>query len=316
MSCNTIDTNDCGCSHEHDSKCIFYTGQNLTCIDVVSGDDLTTVLANINNTICSLTPSSVPTVVLQEGSGIDVTSTTVDGITTYTIALDSSITTALSAIGVSIATINACLSSTVREIVSTTLYITEVNSTSCGKKILIESIAPSSIPLEAGIIYNNTSPGSTNGGGGIQMLKALNTDYIQYYNLTTGDVIEFTFTGQLLSNNGLVDDIIIELFDETTATVRFTQTINGWNNDGKSSYNIHGILDVTGATTGLLDLAIEYHSLANGLINATRRGRIINKDVTGIDYSNLTIRLSYDNVTGVSTDNFGRQLKVEVKKLI
>ena len=101
MSCNNVDTNDCGCSHTHDSKCIIYTGQNLSCISVVSGDDFTTVLENINDTICSLTPSGVPTVVVQEGSGIDVTSSTVGDITTYTIALSATTITALTNIGIS-----------------------------------------------------------------------------------------------------------------------------------------------------------------------------------------------------------------------
>ena len=204
MGCNNVDTDDCGCSHQHNSKCIIYTGSNLSCINVVSGDDLTTVLENINSTICSLTPSDAPTVVLQEGNGIDVTSTTVDGITTYTIALAASVITALNNIGISISSINACLANTVRNIVSDTLSVTVDSTNSCGRVLRVESIAPSSVPLMPGLIFNNTNPGSTNGGGGIQMLKAFNTDYVQYYNLTTGDVIAVSYTHLTLPTKRIV----------------------------------------------------------------------------------------------------------------
>lgn len=315
MSCNNVDTNDCGCSHTHDSKCIIYTGQNLSCISVVSGDDLTTVLENINETICSLTPSGVPTVVVQEGSGIDVTSSTVGDITTYTIALSAATITALTNIGISLSTINACLASTVRDIVSDTLAISVDSSNGCGRVLRIESIAPSSVPLEAGIIYNNTDTSATNGGGGTQILKSFNTDYTQY-SITTGDEISFVATGQLIDNSNVVDDIIIDLFDATGATVLATNTFTGWNNDGKSSYIIEGTITVTGVSTALYNLSITYHSLANGVLNSTRNGYLINKDVTGVDYTNLTIRVKYQNTSGASTDNFAKQLKVEVKKLI
>ncbi len=315
MGCTNNDIDTCGCLHEHSSKCIIYQGERLSCIDAVSGDNLEEIFVNINSAICALSPSSFPVVEVSQGNGVTVTETVVNGTTIYTVALSAATITTLTNFGISIAAINACLTNTVRDVVSDTLSVTLESSNGCGRVLRVESISPSSIPLQAGVIYNSTDPISTTGGGGIQTLKSFNTDYTQY-NLTTGDVIEFTLTGQLIDNSGVVDDVIIELFDATSATVLFTQTIGAWNNDGKSSFNTHGVLDVTGVNTGLLGLAFEYHSLENGVLNSTRRGRTINKDVSGIDYTNLTINLKYNNTSGASADNFGRQLKVEVKKLI
>ncbi len=328
MSCNNVDTNDCGCSHTHDSKCIIYTGQNLSCISVVSGDDLTTVLENINETICSLTPSGVPTVVVQEGSGIDVTSSTVGDITTYTIALDATVITALTNIGISLSTINACLSSTVREIVSTTLSITEVNTTSCGKKILIESIAPSSVPLEAGIIYNDsTKVGATGGTGGDLTLKT-SVSSISYYETNigfqVGDEIRWRATGQIDGGVGDMDDVKFDLFDTPTGLIPSSGVIfNGFGSSTKASWLMNGTITILDNTplnsTLLVSATLQRTQTENDVVsNANRDIYIINKEVTGVDLSTLILRIRYvRNVNAsYSATNFARQLMVEVVKAI
>ena len=92
MGCNNNDINPCGCSHQHSSECIFYKGSNLSCINVNYGDDLQTVLENINETVCNLSPSGSVTVVDSCDANIEVSSETNGNTTTYTVCLNSDIT--------------------------------------------------------------------------------------------------------------------------------------------------------------------------------------------------------------------------------
>lgn len=328
MSCNNVDTNDCGCSHTHDSKCIIYTGQNLSCISVVSGDDFTTVLENINDTICSLTPSGVPTVVVQEGSGIDVTSSTVGDITTYTIALSAATITALTNIGISLSTINACLSSTVRDIVSDTLAISVDSSNGCGRVLRIESIAPSSVPLEAGIIYNDsTKIGATGGTGGDLTLKTSASSISNYetnIGFQVGDEIRWRATGQIDGGVGDMDDVKFDLFDTPTGLIPSSGAIfNGFGSATKASWLMNGTITILDNTqlnsTLLISATLQRTQTENDVVsNANRDIYIINKEVTGVDLSTLILRIRYvRNVNAsYSATNFARQLMVEVVKAI
>ena len=329
MSCNNVDTNDCGCSHTHDSKCIIYTGQNLSCISVVSGDDLTTVLENINDTICSLTPSGVPTVVLQEGTNIDVTSTTVDGITTYTITLDPSIKTTLDTNTNSIAAINACLAGGVRDIVSSTLAITvDSPNNGCGEILRIESIAPSSVPLEAGIIYNDsTKVGATGGTGGDLTLKTSVSSISAYetnIGFQVGDEIRWRATGQIDGGVGDMDDVKFDLFDTPTGLIPSSGVIfNGFGSSTKASWLMNGTITILDNTplnsTLLVSATLQRTQTENDVVsNANRDIYIINKEVTGVDLSTLILRIRYvRNVNAsYSATNFARQLMVEVVKAI
>lgn len=51
---NNCTDQPCGCKYEVDAGCVRYTGEDLSCIDVATGDVLSAVLAKINNTLCEL----------------------------------------------------------------------------------------------------------------------------------------------------------------------------------------------------------------------------------------------------------------------
>lgn len=57
MACPEDEVDDCGCLHQHSADCITYKGDDLECIEVVSGDDLTTIIQAIDNAFCDFTPS-------------------------------------------------------------------------------------------------------------------------------------------------------------------------------------------------------------------------------------------------------------------
>lgn len=48
----------CGCKEQIDSKCIFYNNETLSCINVLPGSDLESILKSINNKICELNPTT------------------------------------------------------------------------------------------------------------------------------------------------------------------------------------------------------------------------------------------------------------------
>ena len=77
------------CAEVFDAACVVYTGPNLQCgLDdvVLTNTPLNLALEDIIGYFCENTG---PTTIINEGSGIDVTSTTVGNTVTYTIALAS-----------------------------------------------------------------------------------------------------------------------------------------------------------------------------------------------------------------------------------
>ena len=77
------------CSEVFDAQCVVYTGPDLQCgLDdvVLTNTPLNLALEDIIGYFCENTG---PTTIINEGSGIDVTSTTVGNTVTYTIALAS-----------------------------------------------------------------------------------------------------------------------------------------------------------------------------------------------------------------------------------
>lgn len=193
MSCNN-DINPCGCLHEHSSKCIFYYGDSLPCIDVVYGDDLETILTNINTAVCELTPSGSTYSFSSCDTNIAVTSVTTGTNTAVEICLDSDLVTEITNNTTAISTINACLTNTIADILSDTITITEESSDSCGRTLRLE-FTPSGSIVYDGIIYNDLNKVGTSGAVGDKVLKSFTTDYTDY-NFTEGDEIRFKSNGR------------------------------------------------------------------------------------------------------------------------
>jgi hypothetical protein len=315
-----------GCSHYLSSKCIFYKGEeDLTCIgDFEFGDNLEDILIGISDKFCALSPSGVSTVVDSCSSAITVTESTEDTITTYTVCLDPTITSTIATHTTQIATLATCTSNAITDIISDTLSITDDGAGSpCGRTYRIEYSA-SGVPTYGGIIYNDTAISASipTGGGGIQLVKSFNHDYITNNSINDGDSIEFFIDGEIKASGGGVTDILyVDLFDAASATILDSTTIGGmFTTDGISSYEIIGGLEVDNAAGGTAVYKISIkstHNTANVFTDVIRPRSKSRVNITGIDYTNLTIRVRQDNVSNlVATNNTVGKLKVQVTKKI
>lgn len=77
------------CSEITDAQCVIYTGIDLECGDEVvvpQNTNVANALAGVVDYFCGAI--GTPNVVLQEGTNINITSSTVGGVTTYTISAD------------------------------------------------------------------------------------------------------------------------------------------------------------------------------------------------------------------------------------
>lgn len=320
MACNNNDVDNCGCSHQHSAKCIFYKGGTLSCIDVVYDDDLETILENIDAAVCALTPSGSVSVVESCDENIEVTSETSGQTTTYTVCLNSDITDRITELENDVGVLETCVENGVLDITSTTLTITETDTGECGRTLNIE-FNPSGIVTYDGIIHNDTDKDGTTGAVGDKILKSFNYDYETNNLIAANDEIRFTATGQIYGDGAAVDTVKIQLFDAGGATVLWESTYAGFAlGDVYYSWRADAELVVTDVAggEGLLNIHFLAIPKINGIkSNTTISLQEINTDVTGIDYTNLSIRVIYiHNSTTGATDNFARKLMVEVRKYI
>lgn len=146
MSCYNIEPNNCGCKDQVSSNCVFYKGENLSCLGITKGDTLTDVIVSLNEIVCdSLTPS-----------GITYVGTTNEIVVLgNTISLSPVITNAITNSQSAITNLQSCVSTTIKNITSSTLSVSTTNSNSCGRTLNIEAIT-NPIPLseKSGIIEN------------------------------------------------------------------------------------------------------------------------------------------------------------------
>lgn len=308
----------CGCSVELSTKCSFYYGENLECIDVVYGDDLETVITNISAAICALTPSGNTYSFSSCDSNIDVT-TTVDGSeTNVEICLSSDITDQIDENTTDIENLQTCVENGVLDVVSDSLTITTEDTGECGKTLRIE-YTPSASVVYDGIIYNNTTKVGTTGSTGNKTLKSFTEDFTQYLPFDNGSEVKWRATGQLFGDGSLVDTVRIEVWDANTVTQLYTESFGGFDKVNKQSWKADCVLTKISDTTGLLHIDF----FANGKQNGTRSTYtgatqlVVDADVTGIDFTGLQIKIIYvHDSSSDDTYNFARQLMVEVRQAI
>lgn len=146
MDCYNIEPNNCGCKHSVPSECVFYRGENLSCLGITKGDTLTDVIKSLNEIVCNpVAPSGITYV----GTANQIV------VLGNTISLSPVITNAITNSQSAITTLENCVSSTIKNITSSTLNISTTNLNSCGRTLNIE--APiNTIPLseKSGIIEN------------------------------------------------------------------------------------------------------------------------------------------------------------------
>lgn len=331
MSCNNNCLDDCSCIHQHNAQCIFYNSDTLSCIDVTKGDDLETILKNINDTVCALSPSSITVYNVQGTTNqIVVTPTTVGNTTTFTVSLSNTVITALTNIGAAITSLQTCVAGAIVSIATDTPDVISVfedgSGTPCGKEWKINFVAPSSIPPTSGIIYNDSTKVGATGGTGVDLtLKSSLSSIYDYQNnigFEVGDEIRWRATGQIDGGVGEMDDVKFDLFDTPTGILN-GDTFGSFSQGVESSWLMNGtitILDNTSLNSTLLvSVTLQRSQTANDVVgNAARDIYVINKEVTGVDLSSLILRIRYvRNVnSSYSATNFARQLMVEVVKAL
>lgn len=308
--------NSCGCTHNHSTKCSFYYGDTLSCIDVQYGDDLETILTNINTAVCAITPSgSTSTVVNSCNSNIAVTNPSTG---VYTVCLNQDIPDQITENTSNISDLNACITNTVKDLISDSLTVTEESSDSCGRTLRVEYNPSGFATTEDGIIYNDLDKSGTTATSGIQILKSFNNNYVTSSSITTGDEIRFQITGSIDAVVAGVASVIIELYDSNTATVIDSTTYSAFSSipGAVSSFIFDGVIALQSSTSGRYTLKMLAANVADfNFGNCTTSAKIY--DVNVIDFTALTIRAKFNNFGSANGgNNYVHKLMVEVRKKI
>lgn len=323
MSCNNSPCNDpCGCIEQIKGKCVFYQGNNLSCLDVSKGDDYDSILANLNTLICNLSvPSGIQTT-LTGCRSVVITKTSDNN---YNVCLNPTIENQINNNTTNISNLSACVDAGVLDIVSndgSVIVTTDTLSSGCGRIIDISVPTPSGNSTYDGIVENNTEKSTyTNTPGFIVLRSSTFNDFILNSYLDVGDEIRFRLTGQVTGDGTNADDVIIELFNGSTSLPISSKTVSGFSLAERQSWVAEGVITVTDVVgeKGLYSLTFLSNSLANGGFTAPNSNSkiLVSEDISGIDYSSLIIRVIYNHKsTSTDVNNFVRQLMVEVRKKI
>lgn len=320
---NRCSCSDNSCPVELSTKCIFYKGASLSCLNITKGENLEDILIGLNTILCDLDPSSVITYVVQGTTNeIVVTSNTVSNTTTFTVGLNdtilndiTTIQSQISVIQAAIATIPITLSTSSPEI---TLVENSANNWS------INWTAPSSTNFD-GIVYNQLTPTATSGAGGTQTISSYNRNYITNSGVQNGDEIRVVVEGQIGVGASTADTLIFDILDVNSSTVIYTITYDSFNASAISSFQLESTIAVKDNTIGtgsanISSKLFELPSNAVGLPTNTYgtlrvHGNFSFVTSSGIDYSNLTLRIrSLNQSMTVNTKIY--KFTVEVRKLI
>lgn len=313
--------NDCDeCKDQVKGFCVFYQGENLDCLDLTKGDTFDDAMVKLNDIVCDLVPpSGIFTTLSTCNSNIQLTLTTPSGIPNYKVCLNPTVTDQIESNTDRIEDLETCVEDGVLDITSSTLEITVTESSECGRTINLEIPAPSGLTTYDGIIYNDTDKSTYVNTVGDKIVKTFTWDYIGNNNLTENDEIRWRAVGQVFGDTTEVDGVKLQLFDTNSATVLWEETYTGWSLSTKQSWIANGNLAVISNTSGLLNVEFLSNNIQNGskstLTNPSQL--VIGADISAIDFTGLAIRVIYiHNSTTSPTDNFARQLMVEVRKYI
>lgn len=319
-NCGNTGCDECGCLSTHNTDCLYYKGIALTCINVANGDNLTDTFKNINDTICSLTPSGHNYVVESCDSNIEISTDVTEDTTTYTVCLSADIINNIDALEATVSGLSTCISDTVADITSSSLTVTESSSDSCGRVINLE-YTPSSNETQDGIIENDTTVYSADGGGGDQVLKTSTYDLVSLYDFSDGDNILLLAEGQYAfdeSSTGLSDTITLEI--RNAGVTKFSISNTAPRSVNKYGWRIEVTYTVTGTTTGQVTVFYWQNLVANGTEAIASSGlpkTIFSKSVTGMDYTQFNWRIVDVNDSELgATYNFLNHFQAEVRKNI
>lgn len=311
-NCNSLSCNStCGCPQQVKGSCVFYQGANLSCLDVTKGDDYDSILANLNTLICDLVaPTGLQTTLTGCGS-ITVTQTSA---TNYNVCLSNATQTQINNNTTNIATLSTCVDNGVLDIVSNdgSILITEdTPSSGCGRILDLSVITPTGIVSYDGIIENDFSnPSGSNSSGTPQSLKNWTNDFTTSSQITTGDIITVTVTGQADVPAGVLNpsQSYKLSFSSGSASeeVIITPPYFG-ESDSTRTYAFEMVMriNVKSATEAVISSHIEFlgwvdNSTPNSYLGTTAGISLVirplkSKIVTGINWGSVTLDVSYTN---------------------
>ena len=324
--CTSTCPSYCGCTVQVPGTCVFYQGPYLSCIDATKGDTYDSIITKINDIVCGLEPpSGIPTTI----TGCSSITVTNPSTNVFNVCLSTTTQNQINNNTSNIAALSACIANTVKDITSSdgSVTISTTGTDSCGRTIDLQVGAPPTPVVLDGIIYSDSTKVLANGiVGSDQVLKTSSTsigNYVTVNGLEVGDEIRWRTNGQVDSKASDVDFLKFDLFDGVTGILT-GGTFNNFSTDGViSSWQLHGtitVLDKTpGASVLLINVEVFCHRSENGIELATNTySLLINEEISGVDLSSFQIRTKYYRNTTLAsyTNNFARQLVVEIRKLI
>ena len=151
-------------------------------------------------------------------------------------------------------------------------------------------------------------------------LKDFNWNYLSNNLIADKDEIRFEASGQVKGDATNADYLKIQLYNNATSTPIRTDIYKAFTPDPYYSWKAIGSITVTdqAANEGLYNLELFIYARQNGTRTTVFPIEFaIDADITGIDYSDLSIKVIYDHKsTSGATINFARKLMVEVRKYL
>ena len=321
MSCNTS-TDNCGCLNPTNTDCVFIKSLDSNCLNINNGDTLTSALTEVLTYVCNITPSGSLITVVEEGTGVTVTSSTNNNTTTYVVNISQEVLDQINTTEANVIEALDCNTQQVYDIVSidNSVTVTVESSDSCGRILNLSVPSPSGSFYKGGIIYNNASKVGTSGASTQQTLKSFKiSDNYDTSTLTDGDEIRFRATGQIKGDDALSDTLIIELHDNSGLLI--SKTFSGFSaSNSYNSFIADCSLTITDYSSGegVLNIIVNRNSVINGNVYSVGKNLLmVNADVTSIDFSTLEIHIDFNHLSSSSgSDNYARQLLVEIAKTI
>ena len=268
----------CGCKEQIDTKCVFYNSETLSCINVLPGSDLESILKSINNKICELNPASQIVYSVQSAdSNIIVTPSGTNPKVFY--------------VGLSTTFLNK-ITSLENNVVNINNFISGLNfktttpgmSGNFSGNTLTVNYTPSTPALSSGLIVNFLAPVSVFDAGNPVTFNYDLTPYspqvgdvlkISGILVRTNDTSEGYFVA-LQTNMAIIINSTPSTINDTVVRFEYNCTIRGTNN-----MNVTGVLqDYTAYSVG---------TYLRGLVPDGIPNIIVTGENIGLHYNNFNV---------------------------
>lgn len=306
---------NCGCISTVLGTCAYFNSATTPCLGIAKGQTYDSIITAIDAKICTITSSGAQTVYNVQGTAnqIDVSSSLVSGVRTFTASLDSVITNQLSTQNSQIAALQSILGNSITSITTSTPSYLGITNPSQG----VVNINYTPVPiLQSKIVTNDNL--NIQVSAGTQTVLTKNINFNTAASATTGDTIQFYFTLQA----GVGDNFSILVYNGTTSQLIYNPfiirigAISSWS--GLITFNL------TSATTATVKSEFESNASVNEFnplpINmgsaskVSQRTTDIRAQVQNIDLTNVKVIFQVTN-SGTNNAIFGEFISSINKKI-